>query len=148
MRILVADDAPRLRQLVRCVLVGHQVVEAGDGDGAVQLVRTMRPEVAILDVNMPGRTGLEVCREIRRDPLLAATVVIVLTANGLPEAERAAFDAGADAFLTKPFSPRHLCDVIDRLAADAMAPSEVRAPMRGAPDAQNVHSLERTTWVG
>ncbi len=121
MLILVADDAPRLRQLVRCVLVGHRVVEAGDGDEALRLFRSVRPDVAVLDVNMPGCTGLEVCREIRRDPLLGATVIIVLTANGLPEAEQAAYDAGADAFLTKPFSPRILCEVIDRLARAAIA---------------------------
>jgi CheY-like chemotaxis protein len=116
MRILVADDAPSLRQLIRCVLVGHQIIEAGSGDEALHLVRTARPDVAILDVNMPGCTGLEVCREIRRDPAQAATHVIVITANGAPDAERGACDAGADAFLTKPFSPRRLCELVDALA--------------------------------
>ena len=92
MRILVADDFPVLRLLVRRTLDGHEVFEAGTGDEALQLLDTARPSVAILDVNMPGGSGLDVCRAIRRDPAWAATVVIVITANGAMDAEQQALE--------------------------------------------------------
>jgi CheY-like chemotaxis protein len=117
MRILVADDTPGLRLLVRRILDGHEVFEAGTGHEALQLLPTARPDVAILDVNMPGRTGLEVCRAIRQDPTQAATWVIVMTANGALDNAQRAFEAGADGFLAKPFSPRRLCELIDAVAS-------------------------------
>ena len=120
MRILVADDMPNLRMLARVTLAGHEVVEAHDGVEAIQLVRNGRPDVVILDVNMPGLTGLQVCEEIRRDPSLSATHVIVITANSQEDARRA-FDAGADAFLGKPFSPRALGDLVSSLASRTRA---------------------------
>ena len=119
MRILIADDAPQLRLLLRHVLVGHESVEAGSRDEALAVVRAAAADVAILDVNMPGRTGLEVCRAIRLDPHRAATYVIIITASGDPDGERRAREAGADAFLTKPFSPRRLCELVDALAVGA-----------------------------
>ena len=122
MRILVADDSPVLRLLVRRTLDGHEVFGAGTGDEALQLLATARPSVAILDLNMPGRTGLEVCRAIRRDPLQAATFVIVITANGEPDVEQRAFEAGADSFLAKPFSPRRLRELVDALASGSPPP--------------------------
>ena len=122
MRILIADDAPQLRLLLRHVLVGHESVESGSGDEALAVLHAAAPDVAILDVNMPGRTGLEVCRAIRLDPRHAATYVIVITANGDPDGERRAREAGADAFLTKPFSPRRLCALIDAVASGTAPP--------------------------
>jgi CheY-like chemotaxis protein len=122
MRILVADDSPVLRLLVRRTLDGYAVFEAGTGDEALQLLATARPSVAILDLNMPGRSGLEVCRTIRQDPLQAATIVIVITANGAPDNEQRAFEAGADGFLAKPFSPRRLRELVDSLASGSPPP--------------------------
>ena len=119
MRILIADDAPQLRLLLRRVLVGHEVVEAGSGDAALAVVGAAAPDVAILDVNMPGRTGLEVCRAIRLDPRHAATYVIIITANGDPDGERRAREAGADAFLAKPLSPRRLCALVEAIRPGA-----------------------------
>jgi two-component system phosphate regulon response regulator PhoB len=107
MRILVADDLPALRMLARLILTGHEVLEAGAGDEALRLVREHRPDLAILDVNMPGLTGLQVCEQIRLDPVLAGTRVIIVTANNEDDARRA-HDAGADHFLGKPFSPQRL----------------------------------------
>ena len=117
MRILVADDAPRLRLLVRRILDGHEVCAAATGDEALRLLPTACPDVAILDVNMPGRTGLELCREIRCDPAHAGMRVIVISANGAPDNERHAAEAGADAFLAKPFSSRRLCELVETLAS-------------------------------
>jgi CheY-like chemotaxis protein len=113
MRVLIADDTSSLRLLVRRILDGHEVVEAGSGGEALDVLRASPVEVAILDVNMPDGNGLDVCRAIRRDPSHPATVVIVITANGAMEAEQQALDAGADAFLAKPFSPRRLAVLID-----------------------------------
>ncbi|HZO28417.1 MAG TPA: response regulator [Chloroflexota bacterium] len=117
MRVLIADDSSSLRLLIRRILDDHEVVEAGTGDAALDVLRTDPVDIAILDVNMPGANGLDVCRAIRQDPSHAATDVIVITANGATDAEQQALDAGADAFLAKPFSPRRLCELVDMLAA-------------------------------
>ena len=118
MRILVADDSPSLRLLIRRILDGHELVEAGSGDEAIDVLRASSVDVAVLDVTMPGRSGLEVCRAMRRDPLYQATIVIVITANGTPDDQRRAMEAGADAFLAKPFSPRRLRELVDVLTAE------------------------------
>ena len=113
-RILVADDEARIRLLVGTLLrgKGHDVVEAADGDEAARLLASRRPDVAILDVSMPGRSGLEVCRLVRSDPSLRRTGVIVVSASVTEEVARA---AGADVFLPKPFSPRALLAAVDGL---------------------------------
>jgi CheY-like chemotaxis protein len=104
--ILVADDAPSVRKLLRLILEPtHVVIEACDGDHAMRQLIDHRPDLVILDVAMPARNGIDVCRQLRQDPRLAATGVIVLTANGAPADRTAALAAGADHFLTKPFSP-------------------------------------------
>ena len=118
MRVLVADDAPSLHLLLRRILDGHEVVEAGTGDEALDLLRAAPVDVVVLDVNMPGRDGLGVCREIRRDPLHEGTRVIVIAAIGTPDDERRAIEAGADAFLAKPFSARRLVELVNALAAE------------------------------
>src|SRR5687768_2964313 len=93
MSILVADDAPGVRKLLRLILgPGYEVIEAEDGDQALRLMTEHRPDVAILDVSMPKRTGIEVCRLLRQDPDLATTGVIVITANGTPQDQTAALD--------------------------------------------------------
>lgn len=116
MSILVADDAPGVRKLLRLILgPGYEVIEAEDGDQALRLMTEHRPDVAILDVSMPKRTGIEVCRLLRQDPDLATTGVIVITANGTPQDQTAALDAGADYFLTKPFSPGVIIGMVEAL---------------------------------
>lgn len=104
--ILIADDEPHVRTLLRTILRNAgKVVEAADGATALELITAIRPAVAILDVMMPELTGLEVCQRVRTDPQTAHTGVIVVTANGAPEDRQAALAAGADHFVTKPFSP-------------------------------------------
>ena len=118
--ILIADDSPPMRTLLRATLGtgAHDVVEARDGDEALALLAAHRPAVAVLDVTMPGRTGLDVCREVRADPTLARMGVVVISANGLDSDARAAYAAGADRFLAKPFSPRQLLETVAKLAAE------------------------------
>jgi CheY-like chemotaxis protein len=128
MRILVADDSPSLRLLVRRILDGHDIVEADSGDEAIDILRVSSVDVAVLDVTMPGRSGLEVCRTIRRDPLPAATAVIVIPADGATDDERRSIEAGADAFLAKPFSPRRLCELVDGRVSGSAAHQPLELP--------------------
>ena len=83
----------------------YSLIEAGDGREALRQLHQHRPSIAILDVTMPEMSGLDVCRAIRQDPELSSTVVIIITANGTPSDRDAAYAAGADYFVAKPFSP-------------------------------------------
>jgi CheY-like chemotaxis protein len=114
--VLIADDEPRLRQLVRVTIASNQyeVLEAEDGDEAWALIQQHRPALVILDVKMPGRDGLELTRAIKAAPELAGIHVILLTAYGQDTDVQAGQDAGADLFLTKPFSPLQLLTAVER----------------------------------
>lgn len=115
--VLVCDNENMLRRLVRATLGSDEVrvLEACDGDESLELARRHRPDLVILDVMMPGRTGLDVLGELRRDPELADTRVIVLTAGAQVADRDAALEAGADRFLAKPFSPSELAAVAGEL---------------------------------
>ena len=118
LRILVADDAPSVRKLLRLILEpAHVVIEAGDGDDALRQLIDQQPDLAILDVMMPARNGLDVCRQVRQDPRLAAIGLIVLTANGSTTDRATALAAGADQFVSKPFSPGAIVRLVQDVAA-------------------------------
>src|SRR5437588_5521091 len=118
--ILVCDNETILRDLVRASLDGngYRLIEARDGDEAVALARTAQPDLILLDMMMPGRSGIDVLGELRRDPKLGTTPVIMLTARAQAEDREIAEHAGADFFLTKPFSPLELADVVDKLLSN------------------------------
>jgi CheY-like chemotaxis protein len=113
--VLIADDEPSLRLLVNATIASdeYEVVEAMDGDEAWTLIRRHHPRVVLLDVQMPGRTGLELTRAIREDPELSKTCVILLTSKAQQADVQAGLDAGADRYLTKPFSPLELLRVVE-----------------------------------
>ena len=113
--VLIADDEPSMRLLVRATIESDQfeVLEAGDGEEAWNMIREHKPSVVLLDVQMPGRTGLEVLALIRSDPSLSATRVIMLTAKALKTDMELGLTAGADLYLTKPFSPLDLLTRVD-----------------------------------
>lgn len=118
--ILVVDDEPPILDLVRFTLEDAEVrvVEASDGVEALALARRLRPDLILLDVHMPRLDGLEACRQIRRDPALAQTPIVMLTAAG-QEADRArGREAGADEYLTKPFSPLALLALVEALVPE------------------------------
>jgi CheY-like chemotaxis protein len=118
-KVLVCDDEPVLRLLVRAALGDstYTVVEACDGDEALERTRSERPDLILLDVMMPGRSGREVLRELRGDPATAGTPVIMLTARA-QAADRAELDlAGATRYLTKPFSPMGLAALVEEVLA-------------------------------
>jgi two-component system OmpR family response regulator len=115
--VLVCDNEEILRDLVRASLDGngYRFVEARDGKEAVETARRSRPDVILLDMMMPGRSGIEVLEELRRDPDLGAIPVIMLTARAQVADREAAERAGADLFLAKPFSPRALAQAVEQL---------------------------------
>jgi two-component system phosphate regulon response regulator PhoB len=114
--VLVADDAPSVRQLLRVILAPYyRVIEATDGSEALSLMIEHQPPLAVLDISMPGLTGLEVCRALRSDPRTQDTGVLVITANGTSDDSANAFQAGADAFLPKPFSPAAMLRAVEAL---------------------------------
>ena len=108
--VLVADDDRDILQLVsfRLERADYEVLQANDGEQALRLVKELRPDLAVLDLMMPKLNGYEVIREIRRDEETKAIPVILLTAR-VQEADVArGFEAGADDYLKKPFSPQEL----------------------------------------
>ena len=117
--ILVADDDPDILGLVtlRLERQGYDVVTASSGAEALALARNSRPALAVLDVSMPGMTGLDVTRALRADKATSAIPVILLTAR-VQEADIAAgLASGADAYLKKPFSPQDLREQVAALLA-------------------------------
>jgi CheY-like chemotaxis protein len=113
--VLVADDEEIVRELVKVTIGADDlnVMEATDGDEAWSLIQEHKPSLVLLDVRMPGRTGLEILKSIRADTNLAATKVILLTASALPADMATGLASGADFYLTKPFSPRDLLARLD-----------------------------------
>jgi type IV pilus assembly protein PilB len=108
--VLIADDEPSMRLLVHATIESddYKVLEAADGDEAWTLIQQFKPMLVLLDVQMPGRTGLEILGMIKSDPSLSDTRVILLTAKALVADVEAGMTAGADFYLTKPFSPLDL----------------------------------------
>ncbi len=116
-RIVVADDDADVRMLVALKLEssGHDVVAVENGAVAVERCQAVRPDLVVLDLMMPGMSGIEACRAIRSDPLIASTPVILLTARAQTADVDAGLAAGADDYVTKPFSPRELAFRVDSL---------------------------------
>lgn len=115
--VLICDNEAPLRALVSAALDrnDYRVVEARDGDESLELARSERPDLIVLDMMMPGRTGLEVLDEIRRDSELTDTRVVMLTARAQASDREAVLQAGADRFVAKPFSPLELAGIVDEL---------------------------------
>ena len=115
--VLVADDDADIRDLVvfKVEQLGVEVVAVGDGQAALDAVRERRPDLAVLDVSMPGLSGIDVCRMIRAEPEIAGTPVIMLTARVQEQDVEQGFTAGADDYVTKPFSPRELVSRVQAL---------------------------------
>ena len=107
-RVLVADDDDDIRELVTFCLAGYEIVQAADGEQALQLARERRPDLAVLDVAMPRLSGLEVTRQLRTDETTARLPVILLTARAQEADVARGFESGADDYVKKPFSPQEL----------------------------------------
>ena len=109
-RVLVADDEPHLLRLVKFRLEreGYEVLTATDGESALKVAREERPDLCVLDVMMPKRSGFDVLRELRSDDGFAGMKVIMLTARAQDRDVDVGFWLGADDYITKPFSPQEL----------------------------------------
>jgi two-component system, OmpR family, KDP operon response regulator KdpE len=128
-RILVVDDEPQIRRVMRTALVaeGYEVVDARSGEDALELIRTQRYDLVLLDINLPGIDGVETCREIRATSDVA---VIMMTVRSSQRDKVEALDAGADDYVTKPF-----------------AISEMLARMRAALRRTSFHSDSGATHI-
>lgn len=117
-RVLVVDDDRVIQQLleVNLELEGYEVVAtAADGREALEKIAELKPDLVILDIMMPKMDGLEVCRRLKADPKLSKIPVILLSARAQDLDVRAGLEIGASAYLTKPFDPVELLDVVGRL---------------------------------
>jgi DNA-binding response OmpR family regulator len=110
-KVLIVDDAPPLHQLIR-VHLEEQAVDihsAYDGDAGVVLAAAIKPDLVLLDVDMPKMTGFEVCKALKDDPATADIPIIFLTASSSTDAKVLGFSLRAVDYITKPFDPNELC---------------------------------------
>jgi two-component system chemotaxis response regulator CheY len=116
--VLIVDDDPFIRKLIVTTLQGvstFNLHEARDGEEAVETARREVPRLVFLDIDMPRLDGIEACRQMRGEPTMAGAKIVMLTASADDTARERAAAAGADRFLTKPFSPLELLRLVDEL---------------------------------
>jgi DNA-binding response OmpR family regulator len=116
-RILIVDDDPDVRRFIATKLqaLGYELHEAGNGDDGLADAITLLPVLVLSDVTHPGLNGFELTRRLRSDPRTRSIPIILLTAKSLPEDRAMGLAAGADAYLTKPFTMNELVDEVRRL---------------------------------
>jgi DNA-binding response OmpR family regulator len=121
-RVLVVEDDAGMRRLLQVTLLQAECtpIMAEDGETALRLLDEQPPDAVLLDVNLPGLDGIQVCRAIRQHPATSRVPVIMLTGRSDQEAERRARAAGASAYLLKPSSPR----VVKRVLLDLMGAAD------------------------
>jgi DNA-binding response OmpR family regulator len=109
-KILIAEDEPDIRELVAFMLkfAGYEVVAAANGEDAVRAAWRERPDLVLMDVRMPRMTGYDACRMMKANPDLRDVPVVFLSAKGQESEIQSGLDAGAEAYLLKPFSPAEL----------------------------------------
>lgn len=115
--ILIVDDEPHIIRALTFVLEreGYELTTAMDGAEALAAAGTVQPDLAIVDAMMPKMDGFALCQHLRRDPQLAGTQILFLTAKGQEADRQRAVAAGADQYLTKPFSPSEVVTVVRSL---------------------------------
>jgi CheY-like chemotaxis protein len=122
-RVLTIDDQTDIRRLIRMTLEfeGFDVLEAGGGPEGLEMAWSKKPDLILLDVMMPGMTGLTVASMLRTDERLKHIPVVMLTALDRESDMEAGLATGAQAYLAKPFSPMELLDVVERLITESQA---------------------------
>lgn len=117
LKILVADDEPNIVISLEYLLKreGYTVIVAKDGQEALDVIERERPDLVLLDVMMPRKTGLEVCQEVRANEALQATKILMLTAKGRDTDVAKGLALGADAYMTKPFATRELVQKVAQM---------------------------------
>ncbi len=116
-RILVVDDEIYIVHILEFSLTmeGYAVLTASDGEEALRIIEQERPDLVVLDIMMPKLDGYEVCKRLRQDDQFRTLPVILLSAKGRPIDREAGLSAGADDYITKPFSPRKLLEKMREL---------------------------------
>jgi DNA-binding response OmpR family regulator len=117
-KILIVDDQPIVRDLVSATLEvsPYEVLVAENGDQALEIARAELPALILLDIQMPGSPdGLVVCRALKQDPRTKGICIIMLTARGQEWDKQAGYDAGADGYFVKPFSPLELINKVEEV---------------------------------
>jgi len=122
-RVLIAEDEESIVASLEFLMrhAGFETRVARDGDTALAALADFRPHLVVLDLMLPGRSGFDVCRAIRADPQLAATRVLMLTARGGTHDAERGMQAGADDYMTKPFSTKELVARVRGLVEGAAA---------------------------
>ena len=122
-KILIADDEPNILISLEYLMKreGFEVHVARDGNEALAMLQRERPQLVLLDVMMPHKSGFEVCQALRADEVLRDTLVLMLTAKGRETDVAKGLGVGADAYMTKPFSTRDLVDQVRALLARSAA---------------------------
>ena len=121
--VLIVDDDQFIRKLIATTLedvAGFELHEAGDGVEALEVAQRERPSLVFLDVDMPRLDGIETCRQLRGDDATTDATIVMLTAASGDNVESDAEQAGADLFLTKPFSPLDLLRLVDGLSGQSL----------------------------
>ena len=113
-KILVVDDEPTIVRLMEFILArqGHEMIVAVNGEEALQKIKTHQPDLVLLDIMMPRIDGYEVAQRVRADPQTAALPIIMLSAKAQDEDIRRGVEVGVDEYVTKPFTPDHLAQVV------------------------------------
>ena len=115
--VLIADDEANIVVSLEFLMKreGHRISVARDGDAALAAIRELRPDLVLLDVMMPGRSGFEVCQAVRADESLAGVKILMLSAKGRDTDLAKGGALGADAYMTKPFATRELAERVREL---------------------------------
>ncbi len=117
-KILIVEDQPEVRELVEVTLgMGdYEILQAENGDNGVAMAKQAKPELILMDVMMPGSiNGFEATRQIKDDPELQGCTVLILTARGQASDVEEGRNAGADGYITKPFSPLALIQKVEEV---------------------------------
>jgi len=116
-KVLIVDDEENVRRLLRSMLGNKYIVlEAKDGEVAIDIARSQRPDIILMDIMMPNIDGYTACHTIKKDPVTKTIPVVMVTAVGQELNKVLAKEMGADGYITKPFSLRDLLDTIDKLS--------------------------------
>lgn len=120
-KIMVVDDEPYIARVIKFKLEqeGYNVISANDGQTGLQRIREEKPDLVLLDVMMPGLSGYDVCQQLKQDPALAGIPVVILTAKGQERDREQGLNLGASDYITKPFSPNRLLELVKNMIGEA-----------------------------
>ena len=119
-QVLVVDDEAHIRLLIERLLEdleddGVQILTAANGEDGLKMIRAQRPDLVFLDVMMPGINGFEVCRTVKKELAMEDVYIVILTAKGQKHDAQLGVEAGADTYMTKPFSPDALLELTEKV---------------------------------